>query len=91
MRAKAVTQGGPAPRLRAWAPASARATEKEEFGTICLVQTTSGTAPPTNGGNEWQLTYPTYSILDAALDGSFGAWAGIAIDGSERPLRVQPT
>jgi len=41
-------------------------------------------------GNEWQLTYPTYSILDAALDGSFGAWAGIAIDGSERPLRVQP-
>ena len=23
------------------------------------------------GGNEWQLTYPTYSILDAALDGSF--------------------
>jgi|SRR6516225_2665275 len=40
MRAKAVTQGGPAPRLRAWAPASARATEKEELGTICLVQTT---------------------------------------------------
>jgi len=40
MRAKAVTQGGPAPRLRAWAPDSARATEKEELGTICLVQTT---------------------------------------------------
>src|SRR6516165_8418708 len=45
MRAKAVTQGGPAPRLRAWAPASARATEKEELGTICLVQTTRAARP----------------------------------------------
>jgi hypothetical protein len=24
-------------------------------------------------GNEWQLTHPTHSILDAAPDGCFGA------------------
>jgi hypothetical protein len=56
MRAKAVTQGGPAPRLRAWAPASARATEKEEFGTICLVQTTSG--------DLWELCLAGYDEIE---------------------------
>jgi len=39
--APGLNRGGPALRLRPWAPASAGATEKEELGTICLVHTAS--------------------------------------------------
>jgi len=71
MPVKAGTQGGPALRLRPWAPRLRGVTKKEELGTICLVQS----AFPSSSRVNWWLCFKR---LFQALASRAGGTAVIA-------------
>ena len=75
MPAKAGTKGGPALRLRPWAPASAGATEKEELGIICVIHITLMSAVSSSRRvNSWL----SFKRLFEAVPGTAGGAAVVA-------------